>query len=417
MKSKRHIIFLIMLLLTSIIANATIVQKLLLKDGSELEGYISMQRPGMNFNFSAKRALVYMLGENTKIIDSDINVKQLSPAWIEWAEKNDAFVGLGDNRTLTLSDIITDSKTITKVRILEKGAKIKYLDMNDNTYSLNWDTIAVVKVGKRSKTNLTGINRIYKLDDGREYVGQYVEEVPGKTLSLYRENGIVEVLETDKVVKYSMQKVNPNQDLFEQSQLLDIIHLKNNTILKGIIIEQNFSEKSVSDNYLLIKDNDNTTHSVKLEDILEYKKEINPRYSPIYDILLQVGDLVINRQQPNLMNIKEQDGYIILPNDTCLVEIKKDASATAITIETNFPADMSSQSLEVVKIKKYISKKKKKNSFLGFTFEDLVKNSIQPSKIEKSVNNTTKIVYSIVSDGLYGVYNPQKKIVIPFRIN
>ena len=385
MKLKQSFLF-TLLLQTVVIANATIVQKLLLKNGSELEGYISMQRPGKDFTFTAERAIIFMPGEDAKsIVDHEINIKQLSPSWVGWAEKNDAFIGLGDNRVLVLS------------------------------YSLNWDTIAVVKADKRSKTALTGINRIYKLENGQEYEGQYVEEVPGKTLSLYRDNGVIEVFETNKVVKYSMRKINPNQGLFEQSELLDIIQMKNNNILKGIIIEQNFSNKTPSDNYLLLQTESGTTQSVKLADIDGYRKEVNPKFKPLFDILLRTGELVVNRQQTNLLRVREEGAYITLPKDTCLAVIEKRQLATEIVIETKFTDNAPNPTFEIVKVRKFVDKKRKMN-FLGFTFQDIVKTNIQPHSVQTSVNKTTKLEYTISEEGLYAIYDPKEKTVIPFRI-
>lgn len=410
-------IFLFALLLQGTIINATIVQKLLLKNGSELEGYISMQRPGQNFNFTAERAIIYKSDKEVKsIVDHEINIKQLSPAWKEWAINNDAFEGLGDNRILVLSDIITDGQIINRVRVLEKGAKIKYLEMSNNTYSLNWDTIAVVKADKRSKTALTGINRIYKLENGEEYEGQYVEEVPGKTLSLFRDNGVVEVFETANVVKYSMRKINPNQGLFEQSELLDIIQLKGNKgLLKGIIIEQNFSHKA-ADNYLLLQTETGITQSVKLADIEEYRKEINPKYKPLFDILLREGELVINREQTNIVKVKEEGNQIILQKDTCITIIEKQQPATNIVIETRLPDNSQKQILEIVKVKKFAADKKNKDFYYGFTFEDIVKSNIQPHSVQTSVNKTTKFEYTIAGEGLFAIYNSKDKTVIPLRI-
>lgn len=412
----KHIFLFALLLQVPVITNATIVQKLLLKNGSELEGYISMQRPGKNFNFTAERAIIYKSDKEVKsIIEHDINIKQLSPAWKEWAEKNDAFIGLGDNRILVLSDIITEGQIINRVRILEKGAKIKYLEMNNNSYSLNWDTIAVVKADIRGKTALTGINRIYKLENGQEYEGQYVEEVPGKTLSLFRDNGVVEVFETSKVVKYSMRKINPNQGLFEQSELLDIIQLKENKgSLKGIIIEQNFSNIP-TDNFLLLQAENGNTQSVKLADIEEYRKEVNPKFKPLFDILLREGELVVNRQQTNILKAIEEGSYITLSEDTCLVVLEKQQPVNEITIETRFANNVQNRDLEIVKVKKFTDKKQKK-SFLGFTFEDIVKTNIHPHLVQTSVNKTTKFEYSISEKGLYAIYDPIKKTIIPFRI-
>lgn len=415
MKLKQLLMF-VSLMQVALEMNSTIVQKIFLKNGSEICGYISMQRPGKNFSFTAEQAIIFMPGKDAKsIVDHDINVKHLSPTWIKWAEENDAFVGIGDNRILTLSDIVTDKNTINRVRILEKGAKIKYLDMNNSSYSLNWDTIAVVKADIRGKTALTGINRIYKLENGQEYEGQYVEEVPGKTLSLFRDNGVVEVFETSKVVKYSMRKINPNQDLFEQSELLDIIQLKENKgSLKGIIIEQNFSDIP-TDNFLLLQTENGNTQSVKLADIEEYRKEVNPKFKPLFDILLREGELVVNRQQTNRLKATEEGSYITLSEDTCLVVLEKEQPVNEITIETRFADNVQNMSLEIVKVKKYTDKKKKK-SFLGFTFEDIVKTNIQPRLVQTSVNKTTKFEYSIPDKGLYAIYDPIGKTIIPFRI-
>ena len=60
--------------------------------------------------------------------------------------------------------------------------------------------------------------------------------------------------------------------------------------------------------------------------------------------------------------------------------------------------------------------KKKKISFFAFTYEDIVKSNIHPLSVQTSINKTTKLVYSIDNTGLYVIYNPQKKTVIPFEV-
>lgn len=412
----RCFILLALVLQNVLMANATIVQKLLLKNGSQLEGYISSQRPGENFTFTAERAIIYVDGSHVKsITDYEVKIADLSKDWIDWAEANDAFVGLGSNRSLTLSDVVSEDRIVRKVRILEKGAKIKYLEIGKNSYALSWDTISVLQVDKRSKTALSGINRIYKLKNGQEYEGQYVEEVPGKTLSLYRDNGVVEVFETDDVVKYSMKKINPNQDLFEQSQLVDVVLLKNKAVLKGIIIEQNFSEKLSLDNYLLIQLENGNIQNVKLADIDEYKKEENPKYKALYDVLLKENELVINREQPQLVTVEERGSFIMLSTDTCGVNIEKRGTVANVVIETRFADNVQNPSLKIVKIQSYKDKKKKIN-FKGFSFEDVVKASIQPVSMETSINFTTKFEYNIEGTGLYAIYKPEEKSVILFNV-
>ncbi len=416
----KHVIIICLAVLSqmAMTAHATIVQKLLLKNGSELEGYISKQRPGEHFTFTAERAVVYMADTMVQsIVPQEVGIEDLSAGWIKWAEQHDAFVGVGDNRKLLLSNIVTkNNSTIDRVRILERGAKIKYLDIGNTDYSLNWDTIALVKVEKRPKTALSGIDRTYKTVDGKEFTGQYVEEVPGKTLSLYRESdGVVEVFKMADVVKYTMQKINPNQTLFEQSELLDIVKLKDGSLLKGIVIEQNFNNKNSAEDYLLLQSANGTTQSVKLKDIEEYRKEVNPQYKPLYDILLNEGELVINRQATNAVQVKEEDGRILLSQDTCRVSVKGQDGETSVVIETRFALTERKPSLDIVKVREFPGKRKTP-SMKGFSFEDIVKSDIRPVSVETSVNQTTRMEYRIAGKGLFVIYNPQEKTAIPFKI-
>lgn len=412
----KHLLLITFCLLSYSSIHATIVQTMVLKNGSELEGYISTQRPGKDFTFIAQKAVVYVTGVSS-YRDNEINIKKLSPEWVEWAQKNDAFEGVGDNRILTLSDIYINGKVINQVRVLEKGAKVKYLALGNNSFSLNWDTIAVVKAEKRPKTALSGINRIYKLDNGQEIEGQYVEEVPGKTLSLYRDNGVVEVFETDKVVKYSMKKINPNQDLFEQSKLIDVVRLKNDETYRGIIIEQNFNSKDAIGDYLLIQTENGETKSVQLAEVTEYGKEVNPKYKPLFDILLRPGELVINRQATHEVKVSEEGSYIIIqPCDSCMNLIKSKESVTKISIETRFENDTQDEAIEIVKIKEIPIDRKKKNFIWGFTYKDIVKSNIRPVKVQTSINSTYKSDYEFSDEGIYAIYNAKKKSAILFKI-
>lgn len=415
MKTK-FVRLLILLMGVIVSTEAQVVQTMILKNGSELDGYIAMQRPGENFSFAAQRAQIFMSGKDVQsIVEKEVNIRDLSDAWKRWADENDAFVGIGDNRILVLSDIVTYDGTIGMVRVLEKGAKVKYLDLSAHSYSLNWDTIEVVKAPKRARSLLTGINRVYKLSSGVEHEGQYVEEVPDKTLSLYRDNGVVEVFETKSVVKDMRRKVNPNQSITEQSELLDVVQLKDGGQLKGIIFERNYVGESAAGNYLLIQLQNQTTQSIKLDDVAEYRREPNPNYDPVYDILLREGEIVINREEVVRQTATERNSLICIAADSCKTVIAKTAPETQIVLEAHFNSELMSQYIKLIKVTQ-LADKKKKSSCYGFTFEDLVKSAIPPTDIVTSINNTTKIVYMVKDAGLYTIYDPQTKMAIPLRI-
>ncbi|MDE6548968.1 MAG: hypothetical protein K2L22_08220 [Muribaculaceae bacterium] len=394
--------------------NLTVV----LKDGTELTGYISRQRPGENFTFTTSKATVLLPNKEVKsIVDNEVKVSSLSSEWKQWAEDNDAFNGVGNGRTLLLSDIITTNGSINRVRILEKGAKVRYLELTPNTYSLNWDTIQVVRADKRPKLLLSGINRRYKLASGLEYEGQYIEEVPGETMSLLRDNGVIEVFNTEEVMKDNRFKINPNQTLLEQSDLIDIVQMKNGGTHRGVIFERNYSDSDeITNDYLLIQLDNGSSMSLNLADIVEYRKEKNPHYKPLTDIVLEDGQGAINRNVASLNPTKEISGIVTVDTDSLKINLSQ-SNPQVITAEFHMD-NAKAQQLKLIRIRKYQDKKAKSN-YYGFTFEDMVKNAILPKSIETSVNGISKIEYTIPTGatGIYGVYDPLTNKIIIFKIS
>ncbi len=389
----------------------------MLKDGTELTGFISRQRPGENFTFSTSKAVVLVPSKEVKsIVDNTVKIGALSTAWQKWAEDNDAYQGTGDNRTLLLSDIITTSGTISGVRVLEKGAKVRYLELSPNSYSLSWDTIQVVKAEKRPKLLLSGINRRYKLVSGMEYEGQYIEEVPGKTMSLLRDNGVIEVFNTDDVLKDVRLKVNPNQTLLEQSDLIDIVLLKNGSSHRGVIFERNYSQGTEAfNNYLLIQLDNGTTMSIDLADMVEYRKEKNPNYHPQTDIELSKDEGAIDRNVCTMIPTEDVSGIVTVNMDSLKITLPA-SIPQSITAEFNMD-NTSAQQLKLVRIRKYQGKKGR-NIHYGFTYEDMVKNAILPKSVETSVNGISKLTYTLPNGGAgnYGIYDPMTSRVIIFRL-
>lgn len=426
----KYLFFLVASLCCMTELNAQSKLKVTLKNGSELVGFISRQSPGEHFTLSTSSANIFISQQEVKsMIDTEVNYNTLSKEWQEWADQNDAVSGFGDNRTVTLSDIITDKGTINRVRVVERGAKIRYIELTPNSYVLQWDTLSIVKCDPRPKLLLSGVNRRYKLKSGKEYEGQYVEEVPGKTVSLYCDNGITEVFNTIDVVKDNRIKINPNQSILEQSDLIDIVQLKNGRSLRGIILERNYfgfddmdsvalsksNNKLIQNDFLLIQQEDNSIKSVNLTDISEYRKELNPQYKPLTDILLQDGAYVLNRENVTPVSIKEENNTLTFNQDSIITIPAKPTNVTPITIETRLANESQSQQFKLVKCKSLFDKRSKA-SFYTFSYEDLVKSSYLPIKVETSVNHTTRFEYEVFFPGAYVFYNPINNVAIPFLV-
>jgi hypothetical protein len=397
-------------------AEAVIVQKIYLKDGSVLSGYIQKQDGNGNLTFHSDNAEICLKSKDATISnEKNYNVKDLSKAWVDWAEKNEEFEGIGDNRTLFLADVTSKTKSVTRVKILERGEVVKYLEMNPNTYMIPWKEVVSIKGEPRSKTALSGINRIYQLKSGMEFEGQYAEE-NDSMLTLYLGNRVRQSFKINDVVKYTFRPINPNQDIFAQSQLLDVVKTKNGAEAKGIIIEQNYTSNKDTENYFLVQQQSGAIQSIKLSEIAETRKEENPKYDPKFDILLKEGDVVINRQEVVQVGVKEQEDNIVLDSIVKKVLIAKDANNnTKVIVEYRTATAANVETYQLVRVSKHTDKKGKETLYY-FSYRDLVNATVRPVSLETSVNHTTKAEYIVGGQGFFALYDAKSKKAIPFVI-
>lgn len=398
-------------------AEAIIVQKLYLKDGSVLSGYIQKQDDNGNLTFRSDKAEICLKAKEAAVSNErNYGVRELNDAWITWAEENDAFDGVGDNRTLLLADVTSKNRMSSRVKILERGEFVRYLEMTSSTYVIPWKDVMSIKGDKRCKTALSGINRIYQLKSGMEYEGQYAEE-NDSILTLYlKDTNVRQSFKINDVIKYTFRPINPNQDIFAQSELLDIVKTKNSNETKGVIIEQNYTSKKDVENYFLIQQESGAIQSIKLSDIVETRKEENPKYDPQFDILLKEGEVVINRQEVAVVDIQESNDKIVLDSISEKVVITHDSNnSTKVTVEYHNAIGANMEVYQLVKVSKSEDKKTKKEIY-SFSYRDLVNAVYRPMSLETSVNNTTKAEYIVGGQGVYTLYDAKQKKGIPFII-
>lgn len=419
-------------------AQAVVVQRVYLKNGSVLNGYIQKQDKNGNITFRSENAVICVNGSDATTTERVITFDKLDKKWIEWAEKNDAFNGTGNSRTLTLNDVFfnrTNSNydsndtvavsidddgvfensftishsNVVGVKVLEKGLNVKYLELTPNTYNFSWSDIESIKADRRKKTDLSGIDRVYQLNNGREVRGQYAGE-SYSTLSLYTDNGMVETFDIDNVNKYFYKPLNPNQDILEQSELLDVVNTKNRGSFSGVIVERNFTN---GNNYLVMQLTSGGSQLLKFSDVLEYSKVENTGYKPKYDIILKEGEVVVNRVATDSVNVTKKGNTLVLDSINHKVVVPKGSGATKITVEYCNPKHLSSDHLILVKVDKNTVRKKSTYSFSTDIYE-MKKFAAQGS--ETSVNNTTKIEYVVDGQGVYALYDQNSRKAMPFIV-
>lgn len=436
----KKIVFLVLSVFAILQANAVVVQKVYLKNGSVLNGYIQKQDKNDNITFRSESAIICVSGKNATTTEHPYKIEKLDKRWIEWAEKNDAFIGgTGEDRKLVLNEVlfntnqsnnddVSDSmsyevdngstfsnefrlgyRSVSMVKVLEKGIYIKYLELTPNTYSFSWEDVESITAERRPKTALSGVNRVYQLRDGREVTGQYAGE-SYTTLSLYTASGMIETFDIEDVTKYFYKAINPNQDILEQSELIDVVRTKKEGVYRGVITERNFANGS---NYLLIQLQTGSSRMLYFTDIVEYSKEENASYNPKYDILLKKGEVVINRVATDSVCVKRSGSNLVLDSINHKVVIPKEGNTTKVIVEYNNPEHLSTDNLILIKIDKNIIKKKPVYSFSTDIF---IMKKFPAKRSETSVNNTTLVEYEIEGQGVFALYDEKTMRAMPFIV-
>jgi hypothetical protein len=418
------------MLLATAASYAAVVQTVYLKNGSVLTGYVQQQDKKENITFSSDYATICIPGNLVSITDSQVAESKLASSWVKWAETNKEFLQGDGERVLSLSSIsflncdtvIASASTFentlkapSPVRILEKGAVVKYLEQTPNTYQFNWSEVESIKGVMRTKEALSGIDRAYQLSNGQIVQGQYAGETYS-TLSLYNSNGVIETFNIDDVVRYEYRPINPNQSISEQSELLDVVYTKSGVPIQGIIIERNFTK---GNNYLVIQTSGGTSQVLKFADVSGYSKVVNPDYKPKYDILLDEGALLINRQTPFVASYTRSGSSLVLDEINTQFFFPREGATTRVEVEIGNPKHLPTDNYMIVKVQKEkVKKGLMRQEVVVYSFStDLYEiEKYDPTTTETSVNNTTKLTFDLAGQGVFALYDQRAKKVMPFVI-
>lgn len=406
---RKHLIMITALaVIFSVPAKAQIVQTMKLENGSELHGYMKSQRPGSACTFHAEEATVVLDGTKVKTISGKkVAYDNLSEDWKHYADENGI---LDKKREMNLSTIDTGA-LINDVFVLEQGRTVKYIELKHD-YELNWDLIASVEYAERDEMLISGINRTIKMKNGHQVTGQCIMEIPGETTTILREDGVKESLEKNDIVKDNFIKNNPDQSIFGQSKLLDKIKMKDGAVYTGIITEQNYEQMPYFFIMTMLSGDVETTVSLRMKDVAEYGKIVNPDYREVRDIQLNPGQILVNGNEAESVKLTEQSNSVIFAPTVKRIVLKQEGHSFEVCIQANFRDEKEAKDNYLIKTRSY-ENDKKRSGWHYFKYKDLIESSIEPIECGTSMNNTTKVVYPISSKGVYAFYNSNtKKAVI-----
>lgn len=426
---KKTIMSLLLLAVCSI-ATATVTQKFYLKNGSVLNGFIKQQDTNGNIVVKTESAIVSLSSFDVETEDIRMNANDLSKEWKKWAEENDAWIGYGTDKALTLSNVTAgvgldsiarDPETMNfeerlkengtlfrNVKIMERGTNIRFLELAPNTFTINWNDIERIEGMRRPKNTLTGIMRTYTLKDGSTITGEYAGET-FETISVFKKDGTVETMSADQIKSLSLAGINPGQDIIEQSKLLDVITLKSGRKRTGVVTEQYNGGATASANYILLRESNGTTINIRTSDVASLGKTENPAYKPVTDVILKAGALLVNRKEAASTEATEKDGILTLKEmPATAARVKFNGTTATFFVEYN--GNAGNEEFTVVKLTKTATKKV---TTYSFSYKDLALSSYAPKKEERSVNGTVKKTFMLPASGAYALYFKNSSRIVP----
>lgn len=411
---KKHLIIIVLAVGFMLSAKAQIVQTMHLKNGSTLHGYMKSQKSGGSIVFYAENADIVIDGKKVKNVSGKkVAFNSLPDEWKTYAEANEL---LDKKRELTLSSIDTGSM-INNILILEQGKIMKYVELKHD-YTFHSSNIAFVEYASRDEMLLTGINRILTVKSSgmvRTVTGQCIKEVPGRVICLLKDDGVVESIDINDLVKDNSIKNNPNQSIFEQSMLLDEIRTNDGAVYTGIITERNYELANYCFVITMKTDDVESTQTVWMENVKEICKLPNPAYKEMRDIQLIPGQIMVNRNEVDQETLSEQSGAFVVTPEMKRLTLKLEGKELAIDVEANFKNEKDATDNYFIKTKQFTKDRKRKDSFY-FTFRDMIESAMTPTETTKSMNNTTKMSYHVTSKGLYVFFNSNTKKAVVVNV-
>lgn len=322
-------------------AAAQNTEKVVLKNGSVLEGYLAEQRPGNCFTVHSTEAVVFANEDSLINVNHQVcNISDLSSAWQHWIERNH----VGDGQTITLSTLEFKNSTISNIFIQERGITVKYVDLNERTYVFPWSMLSMTSKKLRDKNQRSGIVDELIMTDGRHFEGQVTDQTPGKGIKIILSNGMVQSFNYSDIAQIISKPYSDKLTLWQQSQLLDEVVLNNGEIVQGLITCRNIGK----DYSFQLRNGQIRTISAK--DVTIFRKLKNEEYKSAPERELAEGEVLINGDAKNayFFDLETTDSYVILDTDKASMQM---ACGDTIVVEANVGNPMAAITIAKAKVR------------------------------------------------------------------
>ena len=275
-------------------------EKVYLKNGTIVEGYISSQEPGESMEVTPSWVEVTLPDSKVRIQDKEeVALSSLSKEWQKWAKTNsDKVHNNNGTKCLNLSNLKYSepsewARFKKQVMVIKhRDGFVKFVtpckDGNNDPIEVYPDTVVKIERSAREENLLSGIVDVITTSK-RKYDGQIIEIVPGKTITILGTNGSRSKINSRDILSQGREFLRKNQDWKQQVQYLDVIRDESN-VYEGVIVNQTYNSEK---NTLTIKLLNGSEETIDLAGVKSLNKKLNKAYKPIIRSLLKSNEVSI----------------------------------------------------------------------------------------------------------------------------
>ena len=267
-------IFLFLMILFNLSANAEQKSTIVLKNGSALVGNIIVQRPGTDIIVAAISARLII--EESNIVskrEKKVKYESLPREWKRWALENKALLGNADGRYIVLYDIKTKNDNLTNLAKVEQNEmpKVSYVQVEPQNYKLVWsDVNDIRKIVPKNQTENTIEDEVVT-SKGKNYVGVIISQQIGKKITIKTSNSTVEVPATDlkETIKLPVPRTT---SLYKLADYVNTLVLNDGSTKEGVIKSQHYGKKD-KEQYVVLQKENGTSEQILTSKVKEFRTD------------------------------------------------------------------------------------------------------------------------------------------------
>lgn len=263
--ANKHILMFVALLAILFAGNATAqnIDRVVMSSGSEYEGYIAEQVPGKYISINSTKAILFIDSSSIKQMDVVTHpVDCLIEPMKSWVATN-----LPDKQEVELASIHAGSKYYKNLLVLEKGVRIKALQLANDSFKVNWKN--VVKTSKIATSKMK-LHEVVSLKSGKSLSGHIIEQIIGKELRIKQFNGDITSIAFSEVLSIRTELDPKLDNAWAYIPLLDRLELVDGSMVEGLI-----TARVMGSHVYIISPKDSIEREIKTSNIKKYIKVIN----------------------------------------------------------------------------------------------------------------------------------------------